>query len=125
MWKGSRQTRVDFQAHLIYTSFDMKKKTTIKAKKIAVKKKPATKKKAAAVKNPVVAGEFVTKEMFVAEVIAKYPEAIKVFSEHGLHCVGCFASGFDTVESGAKVHGINVEHLLYDVNKHISKKAKK
>lgn len=97
----------------------------IKTKKPVAKKKPATKKKTVAAKKPVVVGEFVTKEMFVAEAVAKYPEAIEVFSEYGLHCIGCFASELDTVESGAKVHGINVEHLLHDVNKHIGKKAKK
>ena len=110
--------RIDFQAHPIYTFFTMKKTIT-------KTKKPATKKKTTTAKKPVVEREFVTKEMFVAEVIAKYPEAIGVFFEYGLHCVGCFASDFDTVESGAKVHGINVEHLLHDVNKHIGKKAKK
>ncbi len=103
----------------------MKKKITVKTKKTTVKKKPATKKKTVTVKKPVVVREFITKEMFVAEAVAKYPEAIEVFSEYGLHCIGCFASELDTVESGAKVHGINVEHLLYDVNKHIGKKTGK
>lgn len=101
----------------------MKKKTTVKTKKPAAQKKPAMKKKLATGKKSVVVREFVTKEMFVAEAVAKYPEAVEVFSEYGLHCIGCFASELDTVESGAKVHGINVEHLLYDVNKHIGKKA--
>lgn len=101
----------------------MKKKTI--SKRPIVKKTKETKKKTTPAKNTLLVREFITKEMFIAEVVAKYPEAIEVFYKYELHCIGCFASEFDTVESGAKVHGINVEHLLHDVNKHISKNKKK
>ncbi len=68
--------------------------------------------------------EFITKDMFVADAVRMYPESVAVFSRYGLHCVGCMASQLDTVESGAKVHGINVVHLLYDVNKLIMQSAR-
>lgn len=103
---------------------NMKKKATKKTIKPTSIKKTAIKRKVAVGKKPAIVGEFITKEMFVAEAVAKYPESIEVFSRYGLHCIGCFASELDTVESGAKVHGINVEHLLYDVNKHIGKEKK-
>jgi len=61
----------------------------------------------------------VTKDMTIADVVKKYPETIEVFFNYNLHCVGCFAAEFDTVESGAKVHNVNVEHLLVDLNKKI------
>lgn len=58
----------------------------------------------------------ITKNMSIASVIKKYPQTIEVFFEYGLHCVGCVAAEFDTIESGAKVHGINTTHLLHDLN---------
>src|SRR3989344_5670624 len=97
------------------------KKTAVKNKKTAKRAVKKTSGKAKAPAHPV--KEFVTKDMFVADAVSKYPESVDVFSKYGLHCIGCFASQLDTVESGAKVHGINVEHLLYDVNKHIGKSA--
>ncbi len=87
-------------------------------------KKPKTRNKKTAKRIAPPLKEFVTKDMFVADAVSAYPESIEVFSKYGLHCIGCFASQLDTVESGARVHGINVEHLLYDVNKHIGKGAR-
>ncbi len=63
--------------------------------------------------------EKITKDMTIADVVKKYPQTMEVFFEYGLHCVGCFAAEFDTIESGAKVHSVNVEHLLHDLNKKI------
>ncbi len=64
--------------------------------------------------------EKITKEMTIADVVKKYPQTMEVFFDYGLHCVGCFAAEFDTVESGAKVHDVNLEHLLHDLNEKIS-----
>jgi len=88
------------------------KKKTLSAKKTSKRKtvKKISKKK---IKNTVK----ITKDMSIAEVIRKYPETIEVFFNYDLHCVGCAASEFDTIESGAMVHGINVEYLLFDLNK--------
>jgi hybrid cluster-associated redox disulfide protein len=60
-------------------------------------------------KNNVVA--HVTKEMNLGEVIFKYPEASEILTDYGLHCVGCFASSFDTIEQGAKIHGMSDEEM--------------
>lgn len=54
---------------------------------------------------------FVSKEMNLGEVIFKYPEAAEILTDYGLHCVGCFASSFDTIEQGAKIHGLSDEEL--------------
>lgn len=62
------------------------------------KKKPA---------QPVV----VTKDTNIADFAYKYPEAAEVLMDYGLHCIGCFASAFDTIESGAKAHGMSDEEI--------------
>ncbi|PJA86726.1 MAG: disulfide oxidoreductase, partial [Candidatus Moranbacteria bacterium CG_4_9_14_3_um_filter_42_9] len=49
----------------------------------------------------------VKKEDNLAEVIFKYPKVAEVLLDYGLHCVGCAANSFDTIEMGAKLHGMS------------------
>lgn len=53
----------------------------------------------------------ITKEMNLGEVVFKYPEAAEVLTDYGLSCVGCFASSFDTIEQGAKIHQLSEEEM--------------
>ena len=60
----------------------------------------------------------------IAEVVFKYPKAAEVFAAFGLHCVSCFASQFDTIEQGAKLHGMiaeEAEEMIEEANKIINK----
>jgi len=59
----------------------------------------------------------ITKEMTIEEVVSQYPETMIVFMRHGLHCVGCHVSAFESIEEGALAHGINVDALVSDLNK--------
>lgn len=61
------------------------------------------------------------KNMSVHEVARKHPETVAVFERHGLGCVGCQAALFEDIEQGAKVHGINVEALVADLNASLGK----
>lgn len=47
----------------------------------------------------------------IADVVFKYPIAAEVMLDYGLHCVGCIASGFDTIEKGAKLHDLTDEEI--------------
>lgn len=65
----------------------------------------------------------ITKDTNIAELVFKYPVAAEVLLDYGLHCVGCGASGFDTIEMGAKIHGMTsseIEELVARVNEVIS-----
>ncbi|HXK52692.1 DUF1858 domain-containing protein [Candidatus Nomurabacteria bacterium] len=53
----------------------------------------------------------VTKETNLGELVMEYPEAAEVLLDYGLHCVGCFANTFDTIEMGAKIHGMGDEEI--------------
>ncbi|HBL23289.1 MAG TPA: disulfide oxidoreductase, partial [Deltaproteobacteria bacterium] len=44
--------------------------------------------------------------------LAKYPETERVFKEFGLGCVGCEAALFESIEQGARVHGVDVDRLI-------------
>ncbi len=66
----------------------------------------------------------ITKETTIEEVVSKYPESVIVFMKHGLHCVGCHVSAFESIEEGAIAHGINVDALVEDLNKVVESKQK-
>lgn len=63
----------------------------------------------------------ITKKSNIAELVQKYPEAGRVLAEdYGLHCVGCMAARFDTLEAGMKIHGYSDK----DIDKVIKKLSK-
>ncbi|MDP2628285.1 MAG: DUF1858 domain-containing protein [Nanoarchaeota archaeon] len=69
----------------------------------------------------------ITKETIINEIVEKYPETIVVLMGYGLHCVGCHFSGFDTLESGAKIHGMDnetIEMMLKDLNEIVKQNKK-
>lgn len=61
----------------------------------------------------------VNKDTNLADALFKYPQIAEVLTDYGLHCVGCFANSFDTIEMGAKIHGMTeeeVDEMLERVN---------
>ncbi|MBU0530368.1 MAG: DUF1858 domain-containing protein [Candidatus Aenigmatarchaeota archaeon] len=69
----------------------------------------------------------ITKDMKLGEAIEIFPESTQVLLEHGLHCVGCHANPYETIEEGAKAHGMDdeqIEEMVAEINKSISKHKK-
>lgn len=64
----------------------------------------------------------INKDMTIGEVVEKYPASVEVFMQYGMGCLGCPATRFETIEQGAGAHGINLEDLVNDLNKAVSKK---
>ena len=62
----------------------------------------------------------ITKEMTIQEVVENNPETIRVFMEHGLHCIGCAVARFENIEQGAMAHGIDVDTLIKDLNSNLN-----
>ena len=58
----------------------------------------------------------ITKEMSILEIVQQYPETIEVFARNGLGCIGCAAARFENLEAGAKVHGIDPDRLIEELN---------
>lgn len=68
----------------------------------------------------------VTKETNIAEIVFTHPEVAEVMLGYGLHCVGCFASQFDTIEEGSKIHGMTedeVDEMIEEINLVLSGEA--
>lgn len=58
----------------------------------------------------------ITKEMTFAEVMQKNPEAGEVLLKNGMHCFGCHMAMYETIEQGARAHGLNPEKLIKQLN---------
>jgi hybrid cluster-associated redox disulfide protein len=83
--------------------------------------KPKKKKKE--VKNKVSKKKLsITKKMTFTEVMEKSPEAAQVLFGKGMHCVGCGMAGFETIEQGAIMHGIDADELVKEMNNKIRDK---
>jgi hybrid cluster-associated redox disulfide protein len=65
----------------------------------------------------------ITKEMTIQEVVENNPETIRVFMEHGLHCIGCAVARFENIEQGAMAHGIDVDTLIKDLNSNLNESS--
>lgn len=53
----------------------------------------------------------ITGDMVIGDVVAAFPQAATIMLSHGLHCVGCHANAFDTVEDGSRGHGMPDEEI--------------
>lgn len=58
----------------------------------------------------------ITKDMGLLEIVQNYPETLEVFQKYGLGCIGCAAARFENLEAGAKVHGIDPDKMVEDLN---------
>lgn len=62
----------------------------------------------------------ITKSTNLGEIIQIYPQLAQVLIEdYGLHCAGCYAAAFDTLEQGAQIHGMSekqIEKMLKRLN---------
>ena len=63
--------------------------------------------------------ETITKQMSISEIVMKWPETAGTFMKNGLHCLGCAAARFETLEQGAIAHGIDPDTLTRELNEAI------
>lgn len=71
--------------------------------------------------------EYVTKDMIMGDIIGKYPVAVPILLNYGLHCVGCHVNAFETLEQGTAGHGMSqdeVDEMLKEVNEAIEEDKK-
>ena len=53
----------------------------------------------------------ITKEMMLGEIINKNPKFAEIMMKHGLHCIGCGVSAFESLEQGAMAHGLGEKEI--------------
>ncbi|HBR17643.1 MAG: hypothetical protein A3G39_10475 [Deltaproteobacteria bacterium RIFCSPLOWO2_12_FULL_43_16] len=72
----------------------------------------------------------ITKDMIVEDVLTKYPETLNVFVKQG-HCFGLLSNvvarkslaKLVTIETACKLHFINLEKLVKELNEVVEKKG--
>lgn len=58
----------------------------------------------------------ITKKTTIIQVLRSHPFARDVFAKHGMGCIGCMGATTETLENGAKMHDIDLEALLKELN---------
>ena len=59
----------------------------------------------------------ITKKMTFAEIIEKEPEMAMKLAEQGLFCGGCPMAQMETLEQGARAHGLDPDKLIKNITK--------
>ncbi len=53
------------------------------------------------------------------QLLAQCPEAAEVLAQRGFHCLGCVLASFETLEEGARAHGLSeaeIDQLVAEIN---------
>ncbi|MGQ9631993.1 MAG: DUF1858 domain-containing protein [bacterium] len=58
----------------------------------------------------------IARKMSVKETLKLHPDVVKVYDKYKMNCVSCMGSEADSVERAARMHGVDVEALLRDLN---------
>ena len=64
----------------------------------------------------------ITKKMTFAEIMQKHPEASEILLEKGMHCIECPMAMQESLEDGAKAHGLNADEIVEEINKKLKGK---
>ncbi len=72
--------------------------------------------------------KLINKRMTIGNIAEEHPEVIETMLKHGLHCIGCHVSPYETIEQGSMGHGMSkkeVEKMVKEMNEILIKKKKK
>ncbi len=64
----------------------------------------------------------ITKDMTIMQVLQMDREVASIFMSYGLHCLGWPGSTMESIGDAGRVHGINVNDLIKDLNAHFAAK---
>lgn len=62
----------------------------------------------------------INKTTKISKAISLNKKAPEIFFKYGLHCIGCALSAEETIEQGAKAHGLSekqISSLIKELNK--------
>ena len=54
----------------------------------------------------------ITRDTVIGEIVENCPEAMPVFQEIGMHCIGCAMASGETVEQACAAHGVDPDEFL-------------
>ena len=54
----------------------------------------------------------INKDILIGDLMENYPILAAILVEkYNFHCIGCMAAGMETLEEGAKVHGMSTKEI--------------
>lgn len=59
----------------------------------------------------------ITRNMFITDILQKYPQTLPVFKQFKLDCYECQIADIETLEHGATVHLLSIDDLLNALNR--------
>jgi hybrid cluster-associated redox disulfide protein len=59
----------------------------------------------------------IAKDTPIIDVLRMFPSAREIFARHGMSCIGCMGSTSETIDKAARMHDVNLELLLQELNK--------
>jgi hybrid cluster-associated redox disulfide protein len=59
----------------------------------------------------------ITADMKIADVLKEYPSSRKVFEKYIPACVKCGGATAETIQRGAKMHGLDLDIFLTELNR--------
>ncbi len=69
------------------------------------------------------AGNKVTKEMLIHDLLQKDPDTAMILMGAGMGCIYCPASQYETIEEACLVHGIDADDLIEEINTYLENQA--
>ncbi len=61
----------------------------------------------------------INKNMTFGELIKDFPKCGPIIASYGLHCIGCHIAVSETIEEGARAHGLSdadLDQMIADLN---------
>ncbi len=58
----------------------------------------------------------ITPDMIIADVLRMDEKIAPIFLNSGMHCIGCPSSSGESIEEACKVHGIDANNLVKELN---------
>ena len=65
----------------------------------------------------------ITKDTIIEDVLKSHPEAIQVLMKYNLGCIACMGATQESIEQGARMHGIDPEPIVKELNELFSKES--
>lgn len=58
--------------------------------------------------------------LIVAEVLSRWPQAMRVFFRHHMLCVGCAMAPFETLADVAAIYGLDLDQFFSELEQTIT-----
>ncbi|OHD63457.1 MAG: hypothetical protein A2176_08780 [Spirochaetes bacterium RBG_13_51_14] len=65
------------------------------------------------------ANDKINKDMTFGDLLRRFPRAAPILTGYGMHCIGCHIAVTETIEQGARAHGMDdgtIQKMLQDLN---------